>query len=93
VITLDPPHRFVVPVDAFVIADKTVLIGPERSNHIRVPRMNAGAAVMMKRGDQWWIRPAGEKPQPLVIGQRTEVNDLVMTIQSADMTGQGIENR
>jgi hypothetical protein len=93
VITLDPPHRFVIPVDAFVIADKTVLIGSERSNHIRIPRMNAGAAVMMKRGDQWWIRPAGEKPQPLITGHRTEVNDLVMTIQSADATCPGNENR
>ncbi len=83
IVTVDPPHRFLMPVDAIIIAAKTILVGPEQTNHIRAPRMTIGL-VMMKRADQWWIRDTQGNSQPLIDGDRLEINNLVLTLRRDD---------
>jgi len=81
VLLLDPPHRFVVPVDAMILVDKTVLIGPDRSNHIRAPQQVKSGFVLLKRADQWWVRQSDGSTKPMIEGERVEIDNLVMTIR------------
>ncbi|MGV3485663.1 MAG: hypothetical protein ACO1RT_14700 [Planctomycetaceae bacterium] len=80
-VTLAPPHRFVLPFDAMLLVDKTVLIGAERTNHIRTPQMTEGALVLAKRADGWWIRQACGTTQRLAEGERLEIGELAMVIR------------
>ncbi len=80
ILSLDPPHRFVVPVDAIILVDKTVLIGADRSNHIRAPQVNSGF-VLLKRADQWWVRQSSGSTKPIMEGEQFEIDNLVMTIR------------
>ena len=80
ILSLDPPHRFVVPVDAIILVDKTVLIGADRSNHIRAPQVNSGF-VLLKRADQWWVRQSSGSAKPIMEGEQFEIANLVMTIR------------
>jgi hypothetical protein len=81
VLTLDPPHRFVTPVDAILLVDATVLIGQARNHHIRTPQYAGDTLVMSKRGDQWRITHAGGVPLPMIDGQTVEFDSLVMTLR------------
>ena len=56
VITVAPPYRWVSPVDATILFDQTLLIGPEPFNHIRVARLSSQEWVLFRRRDRWWIR-------------------------------------
>jgi hypothetical protein len=80
-LTLDPPHRFVTPVDAILLVDATVLIGQTRSHHIRTPNYTGDTLVMSKRGDQWRIARAGGTPEPMLDGQTVEIDSLVLTLR------------
>jgi len=81
VLSLEAPHRFVVPVDAMILVDKTVLIGPDRSNHIRASQQVNCGIVLLKRADQWWVRQTNGNAKPVLDGERVEVDALVMTIR------------
>jgi len=92
VVTLDPPHRFVTPVDAFLLTDKMILIGQDRSNHIRVSRLSEGL-IMIKRGDDWTIRKKDSAAQAMFDGQRIEIAGLAMTIRRELRTDESGEKR
>jgi hypothetical protein len=81
VLSLDPPHRFAIPVDAFLLVHQTILIGPDRSNHIRVPRLN-DALVMIKQGSHWALRCRDRGWVNLLDGEPVEVQGLVMTLRT-----------
>ncbi len=81
VLSVEPPHRFVTPVDAILMVDATVLIGPDRTHHIRAPRMSGAGLVMFKRGSEWWLRGSSGIPQVVVPGERIEVDDVVMMLR------------
>lgn len=90
VLTLDPPHRFVAPVDAILLFDKMILIGPDPSNHIRVSRMTE-SLIMIKRANDWTIRQKDSSARMMTDGERIEIGDLVMTIRReslADVAGE-----
>jgi hypothetical protein len=80
VLTLDPPYRFVAPVDGILLFDKTILIGPDPTNHIRVSRMTE-SLIMIKRGNEWTIRQQDSSTRSMVDGQSVDIGDLVMTIR------------
>lgn len=86
VVTLDPPHRFVSPVDAVLLVDATVLIGQARHHHIRTPQYCGESLVLSKRDDQWRINRSGGLPKAasaisIVEGQSIEIDSLVMTLR------------
>lgn len=83
VLTLSPPHRFDQHVDAVVLANETVLIGPSPDCHIRY-RESSDRAVLIRRGSQWLAKSglAGES-MPLAPGRRTMLRTLAMTLEEA----------
>lgn len=80
VLTLDPPHRFVAPVDGILLVDKMILIGADRSSHIRASRL-VEALIMIKRGADWTIRQKDAPSRIMVEGERIEIGELVMTLR------------
>jgi len=64
-----------------ILVDKTVLIGPDRSNHIRAPQQGSRGFVLLKRADQWWVRQSNGRTKPMIEGERAEIDNLVMTIR------------
>jgi len=92
VLMLDPPHRFVVPVDGVLLVDKMILIGPDRSNHIRAPRLDA-ALIMLKRGADWTIRQKDGLSRTMVEGERMEIDELVMTIRCESLVNEAGEKK
>jgi len=92
VLQLDSPHRFVVPVDGFILVDSMVLIGPDRSSHIRTPQATV-LLVMLKRGDDWFIREKDASPQLLVSGKAFQVGGLVMTLRREDEAASNEEKK
>jgi len=83
VLQLDSPHRFVDPVDGFILVDSMVLIGPDRSSHIRTPQA-AELLVMLKRADDWFIREKNASPQLIVSGKAFQIGGLMMTFRRED---------
>ena len=83
VLTLNPPHRFDQHVDAVVLANETVLIGPSPDCHIRW-RQSPDRAVLIRRDGQWLAKSglAGEST-PLAPGRRTMLRTLALTLEEA----------
>lgn len=85
VLTLTPPHRFGGHVDAIILVDKTLVIGPGETNHIRTHHFS-DQAVMVKRADGWHAKLATESkfasfsqaPQ-----NRITLGSLVMALEKA----------
>ena len=80
-VTVEPPHRFVLPFDAMLLVDKTILIGSECTAHIRATQCSEPGIVLAKRTDGWWLHRGCGTAQRLLEGERTEVADLAMTIR------------
>lgn len=83
VLTLSPPHRFDQHVDAVLLANETVLVGPSPDCHIRW-RQSPDRAVLIRRDGQWLAKSglAGEST-PLAPGRRTMLRTLAMTLEEA----------
>ena len=75
VVTVTPPHRMFGPIDASVLFQQTLLLGPESFNHIHVPALSPQGWIVFRRGDQWWIRGTRVAPQQLDIGRRWQYED------------------
>lgn len=80
VLQIDPPHRFVAPVDAFVLFDKSILIGPEVTNHIRIAGLTE-PVVMTKQADEWTLRRVTQPPQTLRLGEAVRIDDVGLAIR------------
>ncbi len=81
VVSVIPPHRLFGPIDAVILFQQTLLLGPETLNHVRVPALSPQGWIVFRRGDQWWIRGTHVAPQPLEIGQRWQYEDWSLMIR------------
>jgi hypothetical protein len=83
VLTVSPPHRFDQHVDAVVLANETLLVGPNPDCHIRC-REAVDRTVLIRRGDRWMARIglAGESHE-LQPGRRTMLKNLAITLEEA----------
>jgi hypothetical protein len=83
VLTVSPPHRFDQHVDAVVLANETVLVGPSPDCHIRC-RDTTDRTLLIRRGDRWIAKAglAGES-HDLPPGQRTMLKTLAITLEEA----------
>jgi len=81
VLTVEPPHRLVRPIDATVLFDQTMLVGPEPFNHVRTEALSSQGWVMFRRDDSWWIRGKTVQPEPIRIGLLWRYEDWSMMIR------------
>ncbi len=83
VLTVRPPHRFDEHVDAVVLANQTVLVGPGSECHIRC-RDLAERVVLIRQDDSWMVKEGmvGEARE-LRAGQRVRLQTLAMTLEQA----------
>lgn len=82
VVTVVPPHRMFGPIDAAVLFQQTLLLGPEAFNHVQVPALSPQGWVVFRRGAQWWIRGTQVAPQQLAIGRRWQYEDWSLMIRA-----------
>ncbi len=79
VVRLSQPHRFVDPVDGVILMDSTLLIGPGREHHIRVPRLTQ-QYVLATAGREFVLRAAG-RSFPLTMSETLELDDLTLSLR------------
>ncbi|QDS91378.1 hypothetical protein FF011L_01070 [Roseimaritima multifibrata] len=81
-LTVDRRYRFRSHVDAILLIDDTLVIGPSADCHIQVPHA-AGKLVLMPKENAWQIKPAvaGTQWQNLQCGTRWHDFDLSMTLE------------
>lgn len=81
VVTVTPPHRLFGPIDASILFQQTLLLGPEPFNHVQAPGLSPQGWIMFRRGEQWWIRGTCVSPQPLEIDRRWQYEDWSLMIR------------
>lgn len=81
VITVAAPHRLVRPIDATILFDQTILVGPESFNHVRAEMLSSQGWVLFRRDDRWWVRGRNLSPQPIELGQAWRHDDWSMMIK------------
>jgi hypothetical protein len=81
VLTVQPPHRLVRPIDATVLFEQTMLVGPEPFNHVRAESLSSQGWVMFRRDGSWWIRGKTVQPEPIPIGLLWRYEDWSMMIR------------
>lgn len=81
VLTVQPPHRLVRPIDATVLFDQTMLVGPEPFNHVRAESLSSQGWVMFRRDDSWWIRGKSVQAEPIRTGLLWRYEDWSMMIR------------
>lgn len=79
-----PPFRLSEPIDALVMFDQTMLIGPEPFNHLCTPGLSSQQWVMFRRQEKWWIRGAAIEPRPVAEGEPWRYEDWTMLIRASD---------
>ncbi len=83
VLTVRPPHRFDEHVDAVVLANQTVLVGPGSECHIRC-RDLVERVVLIRRDDSWMVKEGSVgETRELRVGQRVRLQTLAMTLEQA----------
>jgi hypothetical protein len=83
VVTVRPPHRLLRSVDAAVLLDQTLLLGPEPFNHVCVPALSTQGWVLFLRGGQWWIRGHSVTPEPIALANRWQYQDWSLMIRES----------
>lgn len=83
VITVEPPHRFYRPIDAVILLDQTILLGPETFNHVCLPSLSAQGWVLLARDDSWWIQGAALALQPLELEKPWRYDDWSLMMKAA----------
>lgn len=87
---LDPPHRFDGHVDAVLLVERTLLIGPQGSDHIRCCGIESSAVLVLRPGG-WQARlqptaasdaAAGGAWCDVVPGRRISLGDLDMMLET-----------
>jgi len=81
VITVAAPHRLVRPIDATILFEQTILIGPESFNHVRAQSLSSQGWVLFRRDDRWWVRGRNLSPQSIELGQAWRHDDWSMMIR------------
>jgi hypothetical protein len=81
VITVAAPHRLVRPIDATILFEQTILVGPETFNHVRVESLSSQGWVLFRRDDRWWVRGRNLSPHPIELGQAWRHEDWSMMIK------------
>ena len=81
VITVAAPHRLVRPIDATILFDQTILVGPESFNHVRAESLSSQGWVLFRRDDRWWVRGRNLSPHPIEIGRAWRHEDWSMMIK------------
>ncbi|WP_145421351.1 hypothetical protein [Planctomycetes bacterium K23_9] len=90
-LSLRGPHRFDGHVDAAILVDQVLLMGPTPNCHIRTIE-NSDQIVLVARGRQWEAQLKGQQNdppenldsrQPLVPGERIRIGSLAMTLEPA----------
>lgn len=81
VITVAAPYRLVRPIDATILFDQTILVGPESFNHVRAQSLSSQGWVLFRRDDRWWVRGRNLSPQPIELGQAWRHDDWSMMIK------------
>lgn len=81
VITVAAPHRLVRPIDATILFEQTILVGPEPFNHVRVESLSSQGWVLFRRDDQWWVRGRNRPPHRIELGQAWRHDDWSMMIK------------
>ena len=79
-----PPFRLSEPIDALVMFDQTMLIGPEPFNHLCTPGLSSQQWVMFRRQEKWWIRGSAIEPRPIEEGEPWRYEDWTMLIRASD---------
>lgn len=79
-----PPFRLSDPIDALVMFDQTMLIGPEPFNHLCTPGLSSQQWVMFRRQEKWWIRGSAIEPRPIEEGEPWRYEDWSMLIRASD---------
>jgi hypothetical protein len=69
------------PIDATVLFDQTMLIGPEPFNHVRAESLSSQGWVMFRRDDSWWIKGESVQPEPIRTGLLWRYEDWSMMIR------------
>lgn len=83
VLELSPPHRFAGHVDGIVLFFDTLLIGPGRDCHLRVPRAEETVVLTLRDG-RWWVKiPGSSELSELVAGDRWVRGSLSMTLDES----------
>ena len=91
-LTLTTAHRFNHHVDASLLVDQTVLVGPTADNHIRCSGLDQSAVILYRNGVwQAKLQPTlgasasdGERKNEfvdLVPGRRVSIGELDMTLE------------
>ncbi len=82
VVTVAAPHRLVRPIDATILFDQTILVGPESFNHVRAESLSSQGWVLFRRDDRWWVRGRSLAPHPIELGQAWRHEDWSMMIKA-----------
>lgn len=81
VITVAAPHRLVRPIDATILFDQTILVGPESFNHVRAESLSSYGWVLFRRENRWWVRGRSIAPHVIEPGQAWRHDDWSMMIK------------
>jgi hypothetical protein len=83
VLTVRPPHRLDEHVDAVVLANQTVLVGPGSECHIRCREL-VERVVLIRRDDSWMVKEGTVgQARELRVGERVRLQTLAMTLEQA----------
>ncbi len=83
VLSLRGPHRFDGHVDAVILVDQVLLMGPKSDCHIRTTEFPDQIVLMLRQG-QWQAKIKDQNTfYPLPAGQRVSVGTLAMTLEPA----------
>lgn len=77
---LESAHRFANHVDAVVLVQDTVLVGPGLDCHIRCRNL-ADRLVLLERDGKWRVKIGKSTPVDLKIGVRFTDETLTMTLE------------
>ena len=82
-LSLRGPHRFEGHVDAVVLVNETLLVGPGSDSHIRATEF-PDQAVLVLRDGKWQAKLSSERKfHQLTPGQRVTLQSLAMTLEEA----------
>lgn len=81
--TIAAPHRFADQVDAVLLVDGTMVIGPGNDCHVRV-RQAAERSVLIHADGKWFVKPAATAArQPIELGRSVSAGEFTMTLELA----------
>lgn len=80
VLSLEPPHRFAGHVDAAILVEQTVLIGPTTDQHICCPWLDTSVILVFRDGN-WQAKQKSHGLVPVPPGKRVSLGNLDLTME------------